>query len=97
MHHISVGEVLRIESESQNSPYAELIKRHMAKDEISGPIAVPAGLTMKLLSRDMKAAGKKRFIIDGFPRTVSQLLAFNQNVRITYFLYIYAYVAVDLR
>jgi UMP-CMP kinase len=87
MNHISAGELLRDEIKRPNSEYAALITDHMKSDHISGPIPVPAGLTIELLYQKMqeaKASRKRGFLIDGFPRSEEQALAFDENVRIAH-------------
>lgn len=78
-HHISVGDLLRQEARDPSSPYSAFIAESIQKS-----ILIPASFTTQLLSEEMsraQAQGKRRFLLDGFPRSVEQALDFEAKVR----------------
>jgi len=79
-HHISVGDLLREEDKSPISPFRGFISKSIQKS-----VLLPAQLTTQLLQREMskaQAAGKHRFLLDGFPRSVKQAADFELKVAI---------------
>lgn len=73
--HICAGDLLREERLRPNSPYAQLIDWYIKEGRI-----VPYEITISLLRDRMAASGKRRFLIDGFPRNVEQGMAFELAV-----------------
>lgn len=76
--HISVGELLRLEERNPCSVFSKFIS-----DSFRQSIVVPAMLTMHLLETRLRRAqeqGKAGVLIDGFPRSLEQLQAFQQQV-----------------
>src|SRR4051812_25392022 len=78
------GDLLREENNRPGSQYGDIIKTCMKEGGI-----VPMEVTITLLENAMKATiektGKKRFLIDGFPRKLDQALKFEEIVRIPAF------------
>ncbi|KAL5712424.1 UMP/CMP kinase [Ranunculus cassubicifolius] len=68
--HLSAGEVLRTELES-GSENSVMIKKQMEAGEL-----VPSDFITGLLLRAMKESGNKKFVIDGFPRSLDNLHSF---------------------
>lgn len=76
--HLSAGDLLRQEQARPGSGYANMIQQSMQNGQI-----VPMHVTISLLKNEMIQSvtrGKKRFLIDGFPRKIDQMLAFEKNV-----------------
>lgn len=76
--HISMGDILRAERDTPSSPWAKEIEDDIRKGKL-----VSSELTAVLLqSHVFKAllAGHRKFIIDGFPRTVKQAILFEKKV-----------------
>lgn len=76
--HFSVGDLLRREQADPASPFGAFIGRSMRKK-----VAVPPALALKLISRAVNGEGtrgKRAVLLDGFPRSVGQLEAFEQAV-----------------
>jgi adenylate kinase family enzyme len=69
--HLSTGELLRAERES-GGPTAEMIESIIAEGKL-----VPSAIVVKLLRSEMetvtRTTGKKNFLLDGFPRSISNL------------------------
>jgi Adenylate kinase/HD domain len=79
--HISVGELLRKEMKDPNSPYTKFIAESMLKLVIT-----PPQLTTLLLKREMdhaRSQGKQKFLLDGFPRSLDQVIDFELKVHST--------------
>ena len=73
-NHVCVGDLLREEAKSPTSPYRDFIP-----ESISKSVLLPAQLTTMLLKREMGSApagGARRFLLDGFPRSVVQAADF---------------------
>ncbi|KAI3860410.1 hypothetical protein MKW98_011604 [Papaver atlanticum] len=64
--HISVGDLLRTEQESGT----------MIRNCIKEARRVPSGIVVDLIIQAMERSGKKKFLIDGFPCSVENLMAF---------------------
>jgi UMP-CMP kinase len=60
--HLSAGDLLRAEV-AQKSPEGELIESYIRDGRI-----VPVEITVNLLKKAILSSGKKRFLVDGFPR-----------------------------
>lgn len=77
--HLSAGDLLRAEQARPGSEFGELIKTYIREGAI-----VPMEVTVALLENAMKEAiatqGKKKFLIDGFPRQMDQAHKFEDEV-----------------
>lgn len=77
--HLSAGDLLRAEQERPGSEFGELIKRYIKEGTI-----VPMEVTVTLLENAMTEAirqhGKRKFLIDGFPRKMDQAVHFEAAV-----------------
>lgn len=77
--HLSAGDLLREEQDTEGSQYGDLIK-----DYIKEGLIVPMEITVKLLENAMRAKmgsdGTGKFLIDGFPRKMDQAIFFEQSV-----------------
>lgn len=76
--HISVGDLLREEKNRPDSVFGSFIAESMQNSVI-----VPPSLTLLLLKDKIQQAQAdgRAVLVDGFPRSVSQALAFEQEVR----------------
>jgi len=77
--HLSVGDLLREEIDRPGSPFATFIR-----ESIQSSVIIPAQLTVSLLKAKMDASnphGERRFLIDGYPRSMDQALTFEEEVR----------------
>ncbi|KAJ0167421.1 Uridylate kinase, partial [Colletotrichum tanaceti] len=76
--HVSVGDLLRQEQDSPRSLFGDFIR-----ESIRNSVIVPPSLTMLLLMERIQSIQSmgKGVLIDGFPRSVSQAVAFEQEVR----------------
>ncbi|KAJ1963115.1 bifunctional uridylate/adenylate kinase [Dimargaris xerosporica] len=82
--HLSAGDLLREEQQRPDSAYAELIEWCIREGKI-----VPMVVTITLLREAMKQSGSNLFLIDGFPRSMTQGSEFEQYVcppRLVYYL-----------
>lgn len=80
--HISVGDLLRVEERNSQSVFSSFIS-----ESFRHSVVVPAILTMQLLEQELRSAeelGKVGVLIDGFPRSLEQLEAFQQQVSSTH-------------
>lgn len=77
VEHISVGELLREEQKNPNSVFGEFIK-----ESIANSVIVPPPLSIMLLKSRIQAiqAKGKGVLIDGFPRSIGQAVAFEQEI-----------------
>jgi Adenylate kinase len=76
--HLSSGDLLRAERDREGSQHGAAIKRFIQKGEL-----VPTEITIELLQNAIQEHIKKdrrKFLIDGFPRKMDQVLAFESNV-----------------
>ena len=75
--HFSAGDLLRAERNRPDSPFASIINHNIRQGTI-----VPYQITIDLLKAAMKEYEGKCdfFLIDGFPRNVSQGIAFEDQV-----------------
>jgi 5'-deoxynucleotidase YfbR-like HD superfamily hydrolase len=81
--HISVGDLLRNEGNRPSSPYKDFIPESIQKS-----VLIPAPFTTELLSEEMnkaQAQGTRRFLLDGFPRSVEQATDFESKVYCSHF------------
>ncbi|KAK2798413.1 hypothetical protein FQN50_008853 [Emmonsiellopsis sp. PD_5] len=77
--HISVGDLLREERGSAESRFSDFISESMKESVI-----IPAQLTVGLLESKIRLSwkeGKSRFLIDGFPRSMEQILVFEEQIQ----------------
>lgn len=72
--HLSAGDLLREEQNNPNSEHGTLIAKHMKDGTI-----VPVEITCNLLLRAIKQSGKKRILVDGFPRSIDNLDGWNRT------------------
>lgn len=72
--HLSAGDLLRAERES-GSELAEMINTNIKEGKI-----VPADVTVGLLRKAMENSGKQKFLVDGFPRDLSNLEAWDKTM-----------------
>jgi len=77
--HLSAGDLLREEQDRPGSEFGEMIKTYIKEGQI-----VPMEVTIQLLENAMNASikenGKRKFLIDGFPRKLDQAFAFEEKV-----------------
>jgi len=76
--HLSVGDLLREEKTQPDSPFSQFITESMESSVI-----IPAHLTINLLKTKMsmlKTQGKRRFLVDGYPRSIEQAVMFEEEV-----------------
>ncbi|KDP31410.1 hypothetical protein JCGZ_11786 [Jatropha curcas] len=74
--HLCAGELLQAEVES-GSENGEMIQNFKKEGKI-----VPSEVTVKLLQQAMQQSGKKKFLIDGFPRNEENRTAFENIIKI---------------
>lgn len=72
--HISAGELLRREM-SCNSESSAMIQKLMNEGRI-----VPSAVTVKLLQKAIESGENDKFLIDGFPRSEENRIAFEQTI-----------------
>ncbi len=72
-HHLSVGALLRAAPQS-GDPTSALINEYVAAGKLV-PNEIVVRLLEKGIERVIRATGKRNFLIDGFPRSVSNLNA----------------------
>ena len=72
--HLSAGDLLRAERES-GSEMAEMINTYIKEGKI-----VPAEVTVGLLRKAMEVSGKEKFLVDGFPRDLQNLEAWDKTM-----------------
>ncbi|XP_062092143.1 UMP-CMP kinase-like isoform X4 [Humulus lupulus] len=70
--HLSAGDLLRREIASK-SEYGSMILNTIREGKI-----VPSQVTVKLIQREMKSSDNKRFLIDGFPQSEENRVAFEK-------------------
>nr|XP_017011356.2 UMP-CMP kinase [Drosophila takahashii] len=73
--HLSAGDLLREERSREGSEFGNLIEDYIRNGKI-----VPVEVTCSLLENAMKASGKSRFLIDGFPRNQDNLDGWNRQM-----------------
>ncbi|XP_034711191.1 UMP-CMP kinase isoform X2 [Vitis riparia] len=72
--HISAGELLRREI-SCNSEHGSMILDSIREGKI-----VPSEVTVKLIEKEMESSKNNKFLIDGFPRTEENRIAFERVI-----------------
>ncbi|KAK6223020.1 cytidylate kinase [Colletotrichum tabaci] len=74
--HVSVGDLLREEQNNPESRFGDFIR-----ESIQNSVIVPPPLTMMLLKDKVEAiqSQNKGVLIDGFPRSIDQAVAFEQE------------------
>ncbi|XP_062152513.1 UMP-CMP kinase isoform X1 [Alnus glutinosa] len=70
--HLSAGDLLRREIAS-NSEYGSTILNTIKEGRI-----VPSAVTVKLIQREMESSDNHKFLIDGFPRSEENRIAFER-------------------
>lgn len=76
--HLSAGDLLRLEQNREGSKYGELIK-HYIKEGLIVPQEVTIALLEQAIRENVKN-GKKKFLVDGFPRKMDQAIAFEEQI-----------------
>jgi len=71
--HLSIGELLRTVTQSEN-PDSALINEYVAAGKLV-PNEIVVSLLRQAIEHVIRATGKRNFLIDGFPRSVSNLNA----------------------
>lgn len=72
--HLSAGDLLRAERES-GSELAEMINTYIKEGKI-----VPAEVTVGLLRKAIQASSNDKFLVDGFPRDLQNLEAWDKTM-----------------
>ncbi|KAF8244928.1 P-loop containing nucleoside triphosphate hydrolase protein [Wilcoxina mikolae CBS 423.85] len=86
--HISVGDLLREEMKDPSSPHRELIEQRMKEGGL-----VPPYLSNGVLLREIEkytVDGQKKFLVDGFPRSMDQVVEFENICKSRFTLFFYA-------
>ncbi|SCU88552.1 LAME_0E00320g1_1 [Lachancea meyersii CBS 8951] len=76
--HLSAGDLLRAEQSREGSKYGEMIDHYIREGLI-----VPQEVTIALLKQAIQEnydQGKKKFLVDGFPRKMDQALTFEEQI-----------------
>ena len=79
VYHICIGDILRAERDRLNSPWTEQIQYQMREGGL-----VCSEISMKLLFSSISVAtmaGRRKFILDSFPRDIDQAVLFEKKVR----------------
>lgn len=71
--HLSIGELLRTATQSEN-PASALIKEFVADGKLV-PNEIVVSLLKQSIEHVIRSTGKRNFLIDGFPRSISNLNA----------------------
>jgi UMP-CMP kinase len=77
--HICMGDILRAERNTPGSPWAEEIEYQIREGGL-----VRSELSTELLQSHISKAlegGRRKFILDGFPRKVDQAILYEKKVR----------------
>lgn len=74
--HLSTGDLLRAEQQV-GGPTTELIKDYLAAGKLV-PNEIVVGLLKNAMERTTRTTGKRNFLIDGFPRSLSNLAAWRE-------------------
>ncbi|KAG2229582.1 adenylate kinase-domain-containing protein [Thamnidium elegans] len=77
--HLSAGDLLRDEQKREGSEYGELIQNYI-RDGLIVPMEVTIALLENAMKEVINETGKKRFLIDGFPRKMDQANKFEETV-----------------
>lgn len=78
VEHACMGDILRAERDRPGSQWAEQIQEHIHEGSL-----VPGELSVDLLQMhilEKLAAGRTKFIVDGFPRKIEQAVSFEKRV-----------------
>jgi len=73
-HHVSTGEMLRNVARNPQHPKAEYFKRLMSQGTL-----IPTNSLFKLLNSELTKQSGKVYLLDGFPRTLSQWDLYKQH------------------
>lgn len=76
--HLSAGDLLRAEQNRKGSEYGALIK-HYIKEGLIVPQEVTVALLQNAIQENF-GNGKKRFLVDGFPRKMDQAITFEKQI-----------------
>ncbi|KAF2454916.1 adenylate kinase-domain-containing protein [Lineolata rhizophorae] len=77
--HLSAGDLLREEQDRPGSQFGDLIRENI-KNGVIVPMEVTIALLEAAMGRVMEGEGKRKFLIDGFPRKMDQALKFEEAV-----------------
>ncbi|KAI9832378.1 MAG: bifunctional uridylate/adenylate kinase [Sarea resinae] len=77
--HLSAGDLLRAEQERPGSQFGGLIKEYIRDGKIV-PMEVTVQLLENAMTETIKTEGKRKFLIDGFPRKMDQAVHFESAV-----------------
>ncbi|KAI9663478.1 MAG: hypothetical protein M1831_002487 [Alyxoria varia] len=77
--HLSAGDLLREEQDRPGSQFGDLIKQNI-KEGVIVPMEVTIKLLENAMGHKMETEGKRKFLIDGFPRKQDQSLSFESQV-----------------
>ncbi|KAL9375802.1 hypothetical protein Peur_032681 [Populus x canadensis] len=72
--HLSAGELLRREIESNSEHWSQML------NTIKEGRIVPSEVTVRLIQQEMESSDNNKFLIDGFPRTEENRIAFEQLI-----------------
>lgn len=75
-HHISVGQLLRKEVDD-GGDHAEMITEYVKEGKM-----VPSHLTVGVLRKAIEASSAEVVLIDGFPRAMDQIEAYNKHINV---------------
>lgn len=64
LHHLSIGDIMRAETENPLSPYAELIRANILEGKV-GPPEMAVGLLKTAMEIISKEDGMTGFLVDG--------------------------------
>ncbi|KIW36725.1 hypothetical protein, variant 2 [Exophiala oligosperma] len=81
--HISVGDLLREETKSTSSGFADFIK-----DSIRNSVIIPADFSVRLIQKRIEESQMEKgsiVILDGFPRSLDQARTFEEKIRGRFF------------
>ncbi|KAJ6869620.1 hypothetical protein NC651_034374 [Populus alba x Populus x berolinensis] len=70
--HLSAGELLRREIDSNSEHWSQML------NTIKEGRIVPSEVTVRLIQQEMESSDSNKFLIDGFPRTEENRVAFEQ-------------------
>lgn len=72
--HLSAGELLRREIDSNSEHWSQML------NTIKEGRIVPSEVTVRLIQKEMESSDSNKFLIDGFPRTEENRIAFEQLI-----------------
>jgi UMP-CMP kinase len=77
--HLSAGDLLRAEQKREGSEYGAMIKQYITEGKIV-PMEVTVALLENAMHDEIAKHGKRKFLIDGFPRKMDQAIKFEETV-----------------